>query len=53
MGVLKAHSYKSVSRILSTDGDKRIVEQNVQLKIVHDNLRGADYYRENFEQKEV
>ena len=50
---VNAHSYKSVARILSTNGDKRLSEQSVQLKIVHDNLRGADYYRENFEQKEV
>ncbi|MCI0557992.1 MAG: IS21 family transposase [Nitrososphaera sp.] len=45
-----ARSYSSVSKILSTDGDKRRSrERAVQLKVIqdHENLRGPDYYKDN------
>ncbi len=49
-----SHSYKSVSLILSSDGDKRFSrkQKSIHLKVVHENLRGPDYYKDDSDTKE-
>jgi len=44
--ILKALSYKSVESILKTHLDRQEIEASAQGKsIIHDNLRGREYYR--------